>query len=37
MPALGQHSSEILQEYGFSNEEINKLIDSQIIQGDKVG
>ena len=37
MPALGQHSSEILQEYGFSNEEINKLIDSQIVQGDKVG
>ena len=36
MPALGQHSSEILQEYGFSNEEINKLIDSQIVQGEKI-
>ena len=37
MPALGQHSSEILQEYGFSNDEINELIDSEVIQGDKVG
>ena len=37
MPALGQHSSEILKEYGFSNDEINNLIDNQIVQGDKIG
>ena len=37
MPALGQHSSEILKEYGFSDDEINNLIDNQIVQGDKIG
>ena len=37
MPALGEHSSEILQEYGFSDDEINNLIESQIIQGEKIG
>ena len=31
MPALGQHSSEILKEYGFSNDEINSLIEKKII------
>ena len=36
MPALGEHSSEILKEYGFSNDEINKLIESKIIQGEKI-
>ena len=36
-PSLGQHSSEILKEYGYSSEEINALIDNQIIQGEKVG
>ncbi len=36
MPALGEHSSEILKEYGFSDDEINKLIESQIIQGEKI-
>ena len=35
MPALGQHSSEILKEYGFSNDEINSLIEKKIIQGEK--
>ena len=37
MPALGQHSSDILKEYGFSDDEINNLIDNQIVQGDKIG
>ena len=37
MPALGEHSSEILKEYGFSDDEINNLIESQIIQGEKIG
>ena len=36
MPALGEHSSEILKEYGFSDDEINKLIESQIVQGEKI-
>ena len=36
MPALGQHSSEILKEYGFSDDEINNLIDNQIVQGEKI-
>lgn len=35
MPALGEHSSEILKEYGFSNDEINSLIENKIIQGEK--
>ena len=35
MPALGEHSSEILKEYGFSNDEINSLIEKKIIQGEK--
>ena len=37
MPVLGEHSSEILKEYGFSDDEINNLIESQIIQGEKIG
>ena len=36
-PALGQHSSEILKEYGYSDEEINSLIDNEIVQGGKIG
>ena len=36
MPALGEHSSEILKEYGFSDDEINNLIESQIVQGEKI-
>ena len=36
MPALGQHSSEILKEYGYSDDEINNLIDKQIVQGEKI-
>ena len=35
MPALGEHSSEILKEYGFSKDEINSLIENKIIQGEK--
>lgn len=36
-PSLGQHSSEILKEYGYSEDDINSLIDNQIIQGEKIG
>ena len=36
MPTLGEHSSEILKEYGFSNDEINALIESKTIQGKKI-
>ena len=36
MPVLGQHSSEILKEYGFSNDEINSLIEKKIIQGENL-
>ena len=35
LPLLGEHSTEILEEYGYTKEEINSLIDNKIVQGEK--
>jgi crotonobetainyl-CoA:carnitine CoA-transferase CaiB-like acyl-CoA transferase len=35
-PVLGQHSEEVLREYGFSPSEIDELINSGIVKGSRL-
>ena len=35
-PLVGEHSAEILKEYGYSDEEIQKFLDDKVIYIDKL-